>query len=401
MKALYGLVMIVGVHIALEPPAAPEVLALEIIETAPTVPIGINDLNALKDSIARLARKPLTSLPSSPLQPQKIPRTISDGHLAKIDCKTLDLQINFAIRETVKILEPIEGAHSILTETITKESYQQAQRYYRNALSALVISFNLKCYDAFEKINQVFAPFVELEYKKKSSELDRPTVELYHSLKEVLRQERQRRKHADPPHLRMSTHISKDLTEIRQDKAQKSLENGRAFRDGVRTTRKSITNPSLEHYEFIELLTFNAFEHFITAFNCDSDEALVEAKEVLEDLKTIHDWKLQTHKIVGTRYTEALEKYNTARKSAVEMQLIEEATDNSAPGKKLANSEKTVRELYSSNQMVAMLNEPLAPKTTPFTLLKSVGINCKKAGKETGKSIKYLWNKLPFNRSDT
>lgn len=393
MKALYGLVMIVGVHIASEPPA-PETLSLEVIRTTTTVSIGINDLNALKDSIAKLARKPLTSLPSAPLEPQKIPRTISDGHLAKIDCKTLDLQINFAIREALKILEPIEGARSILTETITKESYQQAQKYYRNALSTLVIAFNLNCYDAFERINQVFTPFVELEYKRKNSEIDNPTLELYYSLKEVLHQERKRRRQADSQHLRISTHISKDLTEIRQDKAQKSLGNGRAFRDGVRTTRKSITNPSLEHYEFIELLTFNAFEHFITAFNCDSDAALGEAKEVLDDLKAIHDWKLKNHKIVGTRYPEALEKYNNARKSAIEMQLIEEATDNSAPGKKLHESDKAVKEKdeVESSASPVQAAHP-SPKTTPLSLLKSAWKNCK----NTGIGVKYLWNKLPFN----
>lgn len=400
MKVLYGLVFIVGVNSAFQPPETQTFTLEALDEQSPLHPIGLNDFTTLKERFGKISRKPLSSLPSGPLDTKKIPRTLSDGSMAKIDCKTLDLQINFACRKAQEILEPLEGAHSAIAQAVNFESYQQAQKCYRNALSSLIISFNLKCYDAFEKINAVLEPFIELEYKKKSIRTDYPldknTQELYLALEDILKEERKRRRQRDPQN-RISTHISKDLTEIRQDKARKSQENGRAFRNGVRNTRKSITNPSLEHYDFIELLTFNAFEHFIMAFNCDLDEALAEAQETLNDLKTIHDWKLQNHKVIGTRYPEALEKFNHLAKDAVELRLLDEATDRSAPGKSsLHDSEKAVHELADSNPSITILNAPLAPKKTPLSLLKAAAKNTKSGGKWAWNNGKKLWQKLPF-----
>lgn len=392
MKAVYGLIGIFSMHFAFEPPPQIMTLPVEVIEKSHASIIGLNDLNALKTSFEKLARKKLKSLPSGPIEPSKITRSFSDGNVPKIDCKTLDLQINFACREALKILEPIQGAHSPVAQLVNLELYQQAQKYYRNALSTLIISFNLKCYDAFERINQIFGPFLEIEYNKqsltKNYTLDQSTQELYTSLKDVLREERKRRKHSVPPP--MSIQISKDIDEIRYEKAQKSLENGRAFRDGVRNTRKSILNPSLEQYEFIELLTYNAFEHFITAFNCDSDDALREAHEVLQELKAIHNLKLAQHKIIGNRYPAALQKYNQLITNATEMYLLEDATDNSAPGKKLCESEQAV--LEKSNSIAhadQILNAPLPSQATPLLLLKSAWTHIKEGSKT-------LWRKLPF-----
>lgn len=392
MKAVYGLIGIFSMHFAFEPPPQIMTLPVEVIEQSRVPAIGLNDLNALKTSFEKLTRKKLKSLPSGPIEPPKIARSLSAGTPAKIDCKTLDLQINFACREALKILEPIQGSHSPVAQLVNLELYQQAQKYYRNALSTLIISFNLKCYDAFERINQIFGPFLQIEYNKQSLNkdytLDQSTQELYTSLKDVLREERKRRKHNVPSP--MNIQISKDIDEIRHEKAQKSLENGRAFRDGVRNTRKSIMNPSLEQYEFIELLTYNAFEHFIAAFHCDSDDALGEAHEVLQELKAIHNLKLEQHKMIGTRYPEALQKYNQLMINATEMYLLEEATDNSAPGKKLQESELAVLEKSTSSPRIeSVLNAPLPSKTTPLSLLKSAWDHIKD-------SSKTLWKKLPF-----
>ena len=413
--------------------------------------IGLNDFILLKDEVEGLCKKPLRNI-SKEFNDTKILRIHSEGEIVKMDCETIDLQLRRECLIARDILQSITVSNSVISHTFAQDTYNQACKRYNNAFNILAIYFNLKCYNSLEKLHQVLSEFINSESaaKQHSSkrELDPETQKLFYSLNDLAVREKERRV-AITPKAFISPVTTKDLVEALAVEpngrpAQRAIQDGTVNRDAARALLKNLQEPTQESIDSIEIIFFMAFEHFISGYNRGADKGLHEAENVLGELKKIHDLKKNKYSIEGKRYPLAQQKFANAKTTSLahirdtsanrssnasdyslEKFLRDDATatrknepsseevsavtadpikkieplNSARSGQRTINeSEKAVKEKdeVASSQVQAQ-PAPSSQSATPLSLLKSAWKNCKKAGKGTGKGIKYVWNKLPFN----
>jgi hypothetical protein len=244
------------------------------------------------------------------------------------------------------------------------------------------------------------------------------------------------------------------------DLSKKSLDSGNSHLKAGRDLLKSLQDPTIESYNTIEITFFIALEHFITAYIRDVNQGLENAETALAELEAVNELKKNKFGKVGQRFALAKEKLANARNPnsksspmkekesifdepsqsttettshrsdqgySLEKYLQDDATaQKTAPssedvshvttqGKKakpqtpspvnsarseeskLHESERAVKEIDEIDSGTNTETVRASERTTPFSLLTYAWKSCKKAGKGTGKGIKHLWNKLPFN----
>jgi hypothetical protein len=244
------------------------------------------------------------------------------------------------------------------------------------------------------------------------------------------------------------------------DLSKKSLDSGNSHLKAGRDLLKSLQDPTIESYNSIEITFFIALEHFITAYIRDVNQGLENAETALAELEAVNELKKNKFGKEGQRLALAKEKlanarnpnskslpikdkesifdeganstsetisHNSDQSYSIGRQLQDEATAqktgpssedvshattqgkkanpqtpspvNSARSEesKLHESEKAVKEIDEIDSGTNTETVRASERTTPLSLLTSAWKSCKKAGKGTGKGIKHLWSKLPFN----
>ncbi|CAN5151954.1 hypothetical protein BH09DEP1_BH09DEP1_1000 [soil metagenome] len=418
---------------------SPNQLMFPLEENSPRTedPANLEDFIQLQKRVGRLCKiVPKTISPDSDV---KILRIHSAGEVDQLDCESINNLIRIECSQAVAILNSIATSNSVISSSVAQENYHYARSRYQNALHHIIQAFALKCYKTMDKLHQVLDAFIEAEQMAQqmniSKKLDQKTQSLYHPLEKIILKAEAK---GLPSRGSITVDNTKELVKslavptIKSTgvklSASKSIENGNTHLKAGQQLLQNIQDPTLESLNNIEITFFLALEHFITAYYRDINQGLEEAEAALNEIEAVHTLKKNKFGKESQRYILAKEKLQNAKD--LEAQKIPNHDDSNASSEyslgKFLQDDATIDKTAASATDAPPVIVPIVkagelldsarsgertineseratvevPETPRFSLFKSAWENCKKAGKSPYTGIKYLWRKLPFNRSD-
>ena len=369
----------------------------------------------------------------------QIARIHSEGEVVPLDCESINSLIRRECSHATQALQAVKASHTITPSRLAYESYNQARMRYQNALHWIIKAFALKCYKTMDILHRVLTEFTDIETEAlhidSQRKLDQKTLELFAPLQNIIKRAEDKLEKSVPLIAVDNTRDLLQRLEVPESSSSRppkigqlairSLQEGNKHLIAAKELLEKLQDPTLESLENIERTFFIAFEHYVMAYQRDTNQGLKNAKIALQEIEALETFKRNKFGKIGQRHALAKEIIENAQnpearnkknknalaiadeassavsktpsyhsEASIVRGIREDATQDYRPVKnsdtKLRESEKAVKEKDE------VLN-PAPVRTSPLSLLKSAWKNCKKAGKGTGKGIKYVWNKLPFN----